>query len=133
MDIVIPTEHFHSSTKCCFRKKPFILSSHNNLTKLKCTSSKKHFGTVFATVSKFKTSGLNGKSQHFGKKPNPIGNSNAIELSSNGSRNLEELENNNHLRKLVKFGELDQGFGFLKRMTSQGDIPDVIACTNLMR
>ncbi|XP_045828904.1 uncharacterized protein LOC123920654 [Trifolium pratense] len=105
--------HFHSfhhhshKLHSITTKKPFILSSHN-VSKLKYTSSKNYTPTVFAN-SKFQTN------------PNSIGSSPNI-----------EKENNNHLHRLAKIGELDRGFRFLEHMSFKGQIPDVFACTILI-
>ncbi|KAJ7965867.1 Pentatricopeptide repeat-containing protein [Quillaja saponaria] len=67
----------------------------------------------------------------------PQGNPNGLESeSSNGvysSRIFEEFESNNNLRQLVRNGQLDEGFKFLETMVYHGDIPDIIACTSLIR
>ncbi|CAA2970195.1 Hypothetical predicted protein [Olea europaea subsp. europaea] len=51
----------------------------------------------------------------------------------NSNHNFEEFESNNFLRRLVKNGELEEGFRHLENMVYRGDIPDIIPCTSLIR
>ncbi|GMY17464.1 pentatricopeptide repeat-containing protein At1g09900 [Fagus crenata] len=88
---------------------------------------------VFA-VSKVESFSSNGKMQHTEQIPHGhLDGTESSSVTNHSSRSFEEFECNNHLRKLVRNGELEEGFKFLESMVNQGDIPDVIACTSLIR
>ena len=149
MDLVAPAEqvcsfhHFHITRARVSDNsisRPFVLypdsSVSHHFSKLKATRSRKRLENRVSAVSKSEASGLNGRLQQIVSTPN--GDLNVIGMESspigvNGSRSFEEFASNIHLRKLVRNGELEEGLKFLERMIYQGDIPDVIACTSLIR
>ncbi|PWA48600.1 hypothetical protein CTI12_AA473000 [Artemisia annua] len=92
------------------------------------------------------------------KSPNgkAVNGEKSLQYNGNGTneistrRNFEEFENKNHLRRLIRNGELEEGFKYLENMVYRGDIhmkkatrvmeileesgvvPDVITCNVLI-
>ena len=53
--------------------------------------------------------------------------------ASNSSSNIKEHESKNHFCRLVRNGELEDGFKFLENMVYKGEIPNIIPGTSLIR
>ncbi|KAL8131036.1 hypothetical protein AgCh_007098 [Apium graveolens] len=84
---------------------------------------------MVSAISRSGSVGLNGEMNGF-----DVRNGGSSSLSKYScSRNFEEYESNNCLRRLVKSGELEESFRFLESMVYRGDIPDIIPCTSLIR
>ncbi|KAJ6337679.1 hypothetical protein OIU76_007372 [Salix suchowensis] len=138
MDLIIPTSHTHEGL-CSFqyfirdttRRSSFagarIRGNVGSTRKIHVGLRKLRKSRVFA-VSEVETFHSNGKLQNHDKPLNGhMGNGHV------SSSSIEEFESNNHLRKLVRNGELEEGFRFLESMVYRGEIPDIIASTSLIR
>ncbi|KAF3795866.1 hypothetical protein EJ110_NYTH02957 [Nymphaea thermarum] len=72
-----------------------------------------------------------------GKFPNCSKNSN--EIVSNGSisggycGNMDDSESNEVVRRLVRNGQLPEALTVLENMAGNGEMPDIIPCTSLIR
>ncbi|KAJ6730235.1 ATPASE EXPRESSION PROTEIN 3 [Salix viminalis] len=138
MDLIIPTSHTHEGL-CSFqyfnrdttRRSSFagarIRGNVGSTRKIHVGLRKLRMSRVFA-LSEVETFHSNGKLQNHDKPLNGhMGNGHV------SSSSIEEFESNNHLRKLVRNGELEEGFRFLESMVYRGEIPDIIASTSLIR
>lgn len=101
--------------------------------KPKGTWSRKHLGSCVFAVSKYENSGMKSNPHHSGRfSKGPL---TGVESSANGinaSQNFMEFEIH-RLRRLIRNGELEEGSNFLEYITDKGNMPDVIACTALIR
>ena len=87
--------------------------------------------SLFFAVLRVYTFSSDGKLSHTEKiqRDHLSGGSHA----SNSSSNIEEHESNNHFHRLVRNGELEDGFKFLEIMVYKGEIPDIISCASFIR
>lgn len=138
MDLIVPTSHTHEGLRSfqyfnryTTRRSSFagarIRGNDGSSRKVHVGFRKLRKSRVFA-VSGVETFRCNGKLQNLDKPLNGhMGNGHV------SSSSIEEFESNNHLRKLVRNGELEEGFRFLENMVYRGEIPDIIASTSLIR
>ncbi|KAJ0086590.1 hypothetical protein Patl1_08707 [Pistacia atlantica] len=124
-----------SSKKVYVRyKAPFLVQSADSFDCKKRKPQGFQKQTRVFAVSKNETLSSNAKLKNVQKSPHGhLVNGHISSSQENSSHNFEEFESNNHLRRLVRNGELEEGFKFLESMVYHGDIPDIIPCTSLIR
>ncbi|KAK8568602.1 hypothetical protein V6N13_106506 [Hibiscus sabdariffa] len=84
--------------------------------------------------SKVESAGLNGRLHSYeSSQEGSYGNGHVLSSQSSSVHGFEESGSNNQLRKFVRNGELEEGFKLLEGMVYHGEIPDIIACTSLIR
>ncbi|KAJ0024413.1 hypothetical protein Pint_08529 [Pistacia integerrima] len=124
-----------SSKKVYVRyKAPFLVQSADSFDCKKRKPQGFQKQTRVFAVSKNETLSSNAKLKNVQKSPHGhLVNGHISSSQENSSHNFEEFESNNHLRRMVRNGELEEGFKFLESMVYHGDIPDIIPCTSLIR
>ncbi|CAD5312253.1 unnamed protein product [Arabidopsis thaliana] len=128
-------QQFHREYKRGNKLDVSCRTSGSISSKIPLGSRKRNRLVLVSAASKVESSGLNGRAQKFETLSSGYSNSNGNGhySSVNSSFALEDVESNNHLRQMVRTGELEEGFKFLENMVYHGNVPDIIPCTTLIR